>query len=168
MLTANIKKKCPEAHTISLFFSYRWWILEPCYLFLSPAICGSSNDWVPQMPDVGPLVLCQDKERPSTQHLHMPKMSAISGQEHSRQEHSRQEHSGQAERREDEWSQLILAFTSNFRPDSHLLISLFLFHCLCYSPPFLILPIIAHRLLCFLYVPASYPCISFHDQYISE
>ena len=54
------------------------------------------------MPDVGPLVLCQDKERPSTRHLHMPKMSAISGQEHSGQEHSRQEHSGQTERREDE------------------------------------------------------------------
>ena len=59
------------------------------------------------MPDVGSLVLCQDKERPSTRHLHMPKMSATSGQEHSRQEHSGQEHSGQehsgqTERREDE------------------------------------------------------------------
>ena len=130
MLTANIKKNVPK-HILSLFFfSYRWWILEPCYLFLSPAVCGMSDDWVPQMPDVGSLVLCQDKERPSTRHLHMPKMSAISGQEHSRQEHS-----GQTERREDEWPQLILAFTSIFRPDSHLLISLFLFHCLCYSPP---------------------------------
>ena len=145
------------------YLSYRWWILEPCYLFLSPAVCGTSDDWVPQMPDVGPLVLCQDKERPSTRHLHMPKMSAISGQEHSRQEHS-----GQTERREDEWPQLILAFTSIFRPDSHLLISLFLFHCFCYSPPFWILPINTHRLLCFLYVPASWPMYQFHDQYISE
>ena len=108
--------------------------------------CRLSDDRVPQMPDVGPLVLCQDKERPSTRHLHMPKMSAISGQEHSGQEHS-----GQTERREDKRPQLILAFTSIFRPDSHLLISLFLFHCFVlftplldtsnYCPPSIVLPV---------------------------
>ena len=56
-------KKNVLKHILSLFFSYRSWILEPCYLFLSPAICGTSDDWVPQMPDMGPLVLCQDKDQ---------------------------------------------------------------------------------------------------------
>ena len=123
-----------------MFFSCRWWILEPRYLFLSPAICGTSDGRVSQMQDVGPLVLCQDKERPSPWCLHMPKMSAT----------AEQEHDGQTERSEEKRSQFILAFTSIFRPDSNFL---FLLHCLCYSHPFRILPIITHRLLCYPSLP---------------